>query len=319
MAKNTFLSFSTTPGDNTDVGGIVILGSAAVSNFDNALRTFIAILRGDLDNGTVFVTRSTGYTAVAGDNNAFYEFTATATLALTAAATLAADWHMMVFANGGAVTVDPNSTELINGAATLTIANGDAAFIVCTGTAFKAIVIPTASAAKLGEVNAFTKTQKWAKGADVASATSLTLGTDGNYFDVTGTTTITSIATVGVGTVIKLHFDAALTLTHHSTDFILPDGTNITTAAGDEAEFVEYETGDWRCTNFTYANSSRAFNSTGAAPVYACRAWVNFNGTGTVAIRGGGNVSSIRFWDGKLPSEHGGRSARHQLFGERHV
>lgn len=30
-----------------------------------------------------------------------------------------------------------------------------------------------------------------------------------------------------------------------------------------------------------------------AAPAYGCRAWVNFNGTGTVAIRGSGNVSSI--------------------------
>lgn len=29
------------------------------------------------------------------------------------------------------------------------------------------------------------------------------------------------------------------------------------------------------------------------APIYACRAWVNFNGTGTVAIRASGNVSSI--------------------------
>lgn len=35
------------------------------------------------------------------------------------------------------------------------------------------------------------------------------------------------------------------------------------------------------------------FNATGSAPVYACRAWVNFNGTGTVAIRESGNVTSI--------------------------
>jgi hypothetical protein len=34
-------------------------------------------------------------------------------------------------------------------------------------------------------------------------------------------------------------------------------------------------------------------NTTGSAPMYACRAWVNFNGTGTVAIRASGNVSSI--------------------------
>ena len=36
-----------------------------------------------------------------------------------------------------------------------------------------------------------------------------------------------------------------------------------------------------------------AFNATGSAPVFACRAWVNFDGTGTVAIRASGNVSSI--------------------------
>ena len=31
----------------------------------------------------------------------------------------------------------------------------------------------------------------------------------------------------------------------------------------------------------------------GSAPLYSCRAWVNFNGTGTVAIRASGNVTSI--------------------------
>ena len=43
-------------------------------------------------------------------------------------------------------------------------------------------------------------------------------------------------------------------------------------------------------------NDSRvktALNASGTAPIYACRAWVNFNGTGTVAIRASGNVSSI--------------------------
>jgi len=33
--------------------------------------------------------------------------------------------------------------------------------------------------------------------------------------------------------------------------------------------------------------------ASGSAPSYSARAWVNFNGTGTVAIRGSGNVSSI--------------------------
>jgi|LakMenEpi03Aug12_release.lakeMendotaPanAssembly.Ray.scaffolds.fasta_scaffold50562_4 hypothetical protein len=34
-------------------------------------------------------------------------------------------------------------------------------------------------------------------------------------------------------------------------------------------------------------------NANGPAPIYPCRAWVNFNGTGTVAIRASGNVSSV--------------------------
>jgi len=41
------------------------------------------------------------------------------------------------------------------------------------------------------------------------------------------------------------------------------------------------------------AATKTALNASGSAPVYACRAWVNFNGTGTVAIRASGNVSSI--------------------------
>ena len=36
-----------------------------------------------------------------------------------------------------------------------------------------------------------------------------------------------------------------------------------------------------------------ALNATGNAPMFVCRAWVNFNGAGTVAIRESGNVSSI--------------------------
>jgi hypothetical protein len=44
--------------------------------------------------------------------------------------------------------------------------------------------------------------------------------------------------------------------------------------------------------NVTLGSSVLATPS-GSAPSYTCRAWVNFNGTGTVAIRASGNVSSI--------------------------
>jgi hypothetical protein len=43
------------------------------------------------------------------------------------------------------------------------------------------------------------------------------------------------------------------------------------------------------------SGSNFQFNSGygSVATAYGCRAWVNFNGTGTVAIRGSGNVTSI--------------------------
>ncbi len=43
----------------------------------------------------------------------------------------------------------------------------------------------------------------------------------------------------------------------------------------------------------TASQATKLSNDSGSAPSYACRAWVNFNGTGTIAIRGSGNVSSI--------------------------
>ena len=42
-----------------------------------------------------------------------------------------------------------------------------------------------------------------------------------------------------------------------------------------------------------HAGIKTALNASGDAPVYACRAWINFNGTGTPAARGSGGVSSL--------------------------
>lgn len=39
--------------------------------------------------------------------------------------------------------------------------------------------------------------------------------------------------------------------------------------------------------------SSAPPNAPGAAPIFACRAWVNFNGSGVVEILASGNVRSI--------------------------
>ena len=71
---------------------------------------------------------------------------------------------------------------------------------------------------------------------------------------------------------------------------ILNGTTGITTPDIDSTAGFDGEdlTGD-----IAAARITGALNATGSAPVYACRAWVNFNGTSTVAIRASGNVSTI--------------------------
>lgn len=97
----------------------------------------------------------------------------------------------------------------------------------------------------------------WAKGADVASATAASIGsnTDGDYFHVTGTTGIaaSNFGTVGAGVERTIVFDGALVLTHNATSFILPGAANITTAAGDVAVFRSEGSGNWKCTAYTRA------------------------------------------------------------------
>ena len=83
----------------------------------------------------------------------------------------------------------------------------------------------------------------------------------------------------GSGTVTLL---APVTNTNRT--LTLPDATGALLASGDA---IAGTTGTF--------SGDLSFNSGyGSAAVgYGCRAWVNFNGTGTVAIRASGNVSSI--------------------------
>ena len=89
-------------------------------------------------------------------------------------------------------------------------------------------------------------------------------------------------ATTGTGT-----FTIESPATNTDRTLVLPDnaGTVLTSASDLAAANL---TGDVAAARIT-----DALNASGSAPIYACRAWVNFDGTGTVAIRGSGNVSSI--------------------------
>lgn len=90
-----------------------------------------------------------------------------------------------------------------------------------------------------------------AKGTDIASAGTIDLGAaTGEFVDVTGTTTITSLGTVSAGIVRTVRFTGALTLTHNATSLILPTGANITTAANDVAMFRSLGSGNWLCVGY---------------------------------------------------------------------
>lgn len=97
---------------------------------------------------------------------------------------------------------------------------------------------------------------KQSKGADVASAATVTLGNDGNFFDITGTTTITSITAKTAGTVVQLQFDSSLTLTMGSNLNI--DG-NFLTSTGATIELISDGT-NW----FEISRSPKASPITGS-------------------------------------------------------
>ena len=94
-----------------------------------------------------------------------------------------------------------------------------------------------------------------AKGADIASADPLVVGTDGDYFDVTGTTGFAAM-TVAADRHFFLQFDGALTLTHHATNLDLPGEANITTAAGDVAECFSTGANTVQVVNYTKADGT---------------------------------------------------------------
>jgi hypothetical protein len=67
-------------------------------------------------------------------------------------------------------------------------------------------------------------------------------------------------------------------------------------ATGDTSDELKLQTGGTDAVTVSSGQVCSFANNFGTVanlPAYQCRAWVNFNGTGTVAIRASGNVTSI--------------------------
>ena len=146
--------------------------------------------------------------------------------------------------------VDPLATEFNGNTQNVNIAS-DAA-----------IVASKLNLATIAQVMAMSSKEfLFAKGADVASGTSITLGTDGNVFDITGTTTIQTIATKQAGAIVILHFDGALTLTDNTGNLEL-QGSDLAVLA--ETEVILKSDGtNWHFVASSLRNASSILTTQG--------------------------------------------------------
>lgn len=141
--------------------------------------------------------------------------------------------------NATTLTIDGNGSETIDGATTFTLNQ------------YESCTISLDSGAAAWSVLNHSDYDR--KGADIASATTTDIGAaTGQFIDITGTTTITGLGDIRAGIRRTVQFDDALILTYNATSLILPGDANITTVAGDTAEFISAPgTGRWLCTQYT--------------------------------------------------------------------
>ena len=153
----------------------------------------------------------------------------------------------------------------------ITVTNTDTFALTSAGSP----VSPESAANCIVSLNGVTQapgTSYTISGSNIVFASALSAGSDVIDF-ITVLGTALNVGTVSDGTIGLNKLSA--TGTKDATTFLRGDNTFQTVSS------------------YTDSDALSLFNASGSAPVYACRAWVNFNGTGTVAIRDSGNVSSI--------------------------
>ena len=115
--------------------------------------------------------------------------------------------------------------------------------------------------------------------AGLTSGTALAFSSDTSGQLVLQTNGTTTAVTISTGQVVTLAQPLP----------VASGGSGVTTSTGTGANVLG--------TSPTMAtptfDSAQLATVVGTAPLYMCRAWVNFNGTGTVAINASGNVTSI--------------------------
>ena len=97
------------------------------------------IIRGTLAESIV-TSKSAAYSVVITDCGRVFSATGTWSLSLLAAATAGDGFHFWLRNDGtGNITIDPNSTEQVDGATTVVVYPGESCMVVCSGSAWTTI------------------------------------------------------------------------------------------------------------------------------------------------------------------------------------
>ncbi len=317
-------SYSATPSSNTVINGINISEGCPPSGINDAIRQLMADLATDCVNKNTAQSLAAQLNFAQGANIASATTTdigaatgnfvnVTGTTTITGFGTIAAGaWRIVKFTE--ALTLTYNATSLIlPGAANITTAAGDIGAFISLGsgnwqcTKYTRIGgISTADIANSAVTNA-----KIATG----SVTPDRLSTGGLYWDTSGNVGI-GTTTLGSNDFLVSENKPAGNVQSNvvntdtggtSGSYVFATQGSVVTVLGSYGNVIG-QAGTATGSNFPFqfltngvergrfdTSGNFLFNSGygSVATAYGCRAWVNFNGTGTVSIRGSGNVSSI--------------------------
>lgn len=272
------------------------------------------VVRGSLADGVV-VSRSSNAQLTTSDYGKTIVATGTWTQTFASASALGDGWYAAIRnAGAGVITLDPSGSEQIDGLTTITLGAGEACLIYSNGTALHTVgraPLVQPSAATSGTAPAYTlallPAPTLAAGLRVrvnfhaATTAAATLNVSG-----TGAKPLKQYSPAGAKVAANIALGQRADVEYDGTDWVIVDALPL--AAPVQATLAEMQAGtEAGLRSMSPANVKQAIdangmtpaqlrselNASGSAPVFACRAWVNFNGTGTVAIRASGNVSSI--------------------------